>query len=626
MFCNNTLSAVLLLTASNPDMFLTRLLAVLAVTTAFWVTEPLKPQNCVNDKKIFDFQVGTTTQLILPYPSEMPDCAIEVLKTIWTEEATTVKITSIEEEKVIFSDHLVKISQHLTIFLFREGDEVQKFINEYWVLAHSSSIVLLITIDDCDNFEILSVWWLHYKILNVFGYCSTTNHLFLYNPLKASISEWNLNNVSNPNSLLIKTKNLHGHPLKIYMFDRIPTAVSAENISEPISESRTYKELMKLIPYAGTDGFMLAELARLLNFTPFVVAPKERLAYGQIFENGSGFGLLGSVATREADLAGNGLYMKDYHTDKLDFLFSYTGINMCFIVPKATAIPQWKLVFSCFTVISWGSLFSILVLLTLIWNLFEIVLPEGQRYGAFYMFQLFLSVASRDAPVVDSKRLLILTCLFFSIVITSVFQGNLVTSYTKTVFYKDLETLEDIDESGLLVSTCIADIFGHNITDVQKRLESKRVKTMMERSINRVAYTRDCCALERKKDAEFNIESIYISDDGTPLLHITSACDLSYPVALAVLKGFSFADSFNDAIARFVEGGFIDKWNEDVTHSITVHNRMRRSNRGGATNKIIGMREMQAAFYILNVGLILSFLVFLSEILVKKKVWFSQVS
>lgn len=599
-----------------PSFFVVTIIVEVTVQD-FQMKIPQAANDCMSDNAIFDTE-NTTTHIIVPYPAnDLSDCVSEILKYIWRKKSSTVSINFYKG--VEFLDGTLKISQYQTIFLFRENADVQKFLNEYWILGYSTSTVFIFVTKNCENLKILTVWWSRYKILNILGYCSSANILFLYDCFEASLLEWNLKNFTNPRSCFTNRTNFYGYPLKVYMFDRIPTAVPTKNVSKTISESKTYKSLLKVVPYAGTDGFMLAELSKRLNFTPLVSEPKERLAYGQIFENGSGFGLLGGIAMREADLGGNGIYVKDYRTDRLDFLAPYTGINICFIVPKAAAIPQWKLVFSCFTKLSWSSLIAVVLLLTFFWNGFEKLLPS-ERYGNFYPLQLLLSVSSRNTSVLHSKRLLILTCLFFNMTITSVFQGNLVISYTKTVFYKDLDSLEDIDESGLLVSTCMTDIFGPNVTGVRKSLESKRVKTMTERSINRVAYKRDCCALERKRDAEFSIESYFVSEEGTPLLHITAACDLNYPVAYAVVKGFPFATSFNKVLAGFVEGGFIDKWNEDITFSITVRNRMKRSNRinAVAANKVIGIREMQAAFYILSVGLFLSFCVFVAEVFVNK--------
>lgn len=585
------------------------LFSILTIAKATYLTLSYD-SNCITSNKIFNF---AATEVTVIYHANLSGCANEVLLQIGSA-MKTVDVVTLKDEKMAFSNQNLKISKHHTVFLFFNSDDIQKFINEYFVVAHSSSVVFLIVVKNCEDFEILSVWWTRFKILRVLAYCSITNELFSYNPLNSSTLQWNLENVSDLDAIFVKTTDLDGYPLKIYIFDRIPTAVSLENIPKTLSESVTYKRLLKVVPFAGVDSFIIAELSHFLNFTPMLVLdPKERLAYGQVFENGSGIGLLGSVATGVADIAGNGLYLKDYHTDQLDFLVPHNGINLCFIVPKASAIPSWKLVFSCFTKISWISLFSILLLLSILWDIFERLVQE-KHYGVFYLLQLFLSTPSRNSPALNSKRLLILTCLFFNIILTSVFQGNLVTSYTKTVFYKDLDTLEEIDEAGLLVSTCITDIFGHNLTGARKNLYNKIVKTMSERSINRVAYKRDCCAVERKADAEFNIESMYVSEDGTPLLHITDICDLSYSVVFAIVKGFPFAATFNGIITKLIEAGFTEKWNEDVTYSITVQNRFKRNERSNSV-KAIGIKETQAAFYILGSGLVLGFLIFLVEVL-----------
>lgn len=587
------------------------LFVAIVISKVFCLTAP-PDVKCTTSNAIFELQESTTTSFIIAHDENLCECLTEILKH-YSKKARTVDISTLQQAK-----EPLEISPDHTVFLFWAIVDVQKFLNENFVLlAHSTSRVLLIIARDCENLGILSVWWMRFQIFNLLAYCSATNRVFLYNPFTSSTLNWDASNVSE--DIFIKTTNLYGYPLKIYMFERIPTAVPLENVPTVLQHTITYKDLLKVVPFAGTDGFLLGELSQFLNFTPaFISLSTERIAYGAVFKNGTGIGLLGSITSRESDIAGNGLYMMDYHTNKLDFLLSYTEVSMCFIVPKAGAIPPWKLVFSCFTRLSWSFLFATVLLVSLLWKVFEGFLQQ-ERYGTFYLLQFFITTTSRKPPAVSSKRLLILTCLFFNIIITSVFQGKLVTSYTKTVFYQDLNTLEDIDEAGLLVSTCIPNIFGYNLTGVRKNLEGKRVKSWQERSINRAAYKRDCCAVERKSDAAFNIDSMFISEDGTPLLHITDACDLNYPVTLAVVKGFSFADRFNIVIARFVEGGFIDKWNQDVTYSMTVRSRIKRNERGDAA-KVIGIKEMKAAFYILGSGLLLSLVVFVMEIF-KKYLW-----
>lgn len=589
------------------------LLVTFAISKIFCLTI-LSDFNCIKNNTIFKFQESITTSFIIYHHDDLFECFSEIMKH-YSNEEKIIEVYTIKQEKEAFSNKLLKISSGHTIFLFWEVADIQKFINKQFILlSHTSSTVFLFVIKNCDNFEILSVWWMRFKNFNLLAYCLATNRLFLYNPFIFTTLQWNLTNITDLQSVFIKDNNFYGYPFSIYVFERIPTALSLENVPKTLLNSATYKELLKLVPYAGIDGFMLAELTKTLNFTSeFVLELTDRVAYGEIFENGSGNGLLGSITSGESDIGANGLYIKDYRTDKLDFLFSYTGINMCFVVPKAGAVPSWKLVFSCFTKLSWSFLFFIVVLLSVLWYFLEGTLFE-KRYGIFYVIQLFLSTTSKKASALISKRLLILACLYLNIIIASIFQGSLVTSYTKTVFYKDLNTLEDIDKSGLLISTCITNVLGVNLTGVRKSLESKRVKTKPEKSIERAAYKRDCCAIERKSDAEFYIESIFVSDDGIPLLHITDVCDLSYPVAMAVVKGFPFANTFNKIISRFVEGGFIGKWNQDVTYSITAHRRLRKNGKT-SSGRVIGIKDVQAAFYILNIGLVISFIVFVLEIL-----------
>lgn len=543
-------------------------------------------KDCIKSTAPFAAINSSSTDLFV-IEHDDSSCFDELLKETWTNQISV----TIEKLKIDRPGRL-KIGRGHSTFLFANSSAIQEFTSKRQVSSYSTSSVLLVAMEDCGNFEVLIAWWLKFETLKTVGFCAASNLRFFYEPFEGKLREVDSEGLPWTRG----HQNSGGYPLKVAMFERVPTAVRSSNISKSLSESGTYEGLLNRLPFAGTDGFMLAELCRRLNLTPLLVAPGDGVAYGAVFENGSGFGALGAIAAGTAEISGNGIYVKDYRSDDLEFLAPYTSVSICFVAPKAAAIPQWKLVFSCFALRCWLSLIALAVLLSVLWSLFE------RSFGPFYLIQILVSGSRRRLPSRDSRRLLVLACLYFNMIIGSVFQGNLVKSFTKAAYYKDLDTLEDIDESGLRISTCISDIFGRSLGGARKNLEARRVKTLEMKSIQRAAYRRDCCAVERKKDAQFLIESVYVAPDGTPLLHITEACDMSYPVAHVVKKGFPLAEVFDGIIVRFVEAGFVDKWNSDVTDSITMRNRIRKGAEVGRI-KVVGIREVKGAFYILVAGL-----------------------
>lgn len=85
------------------------------------------------------------------------------------------------------------------------------------------------------------------------------------------------------------------------------------------------------------------------------------------------------------------------------------------------------------------------------------------------------------------------------------YKGSLTTSYSTTTYYKDIDTLEELDKSGLPIGTTSAslkDIFGEGGTPVLRSLISKfKLFTgKVKPTIDRTAEDRDICCIEREAD------------------------------------------------------------------------------------------------------------------------------
>lgn len=85
-------------------------------------------------------------------------------------------------------------------------------------------------------------------------------------------------------------------------------------------------------------------------------------------------------------------------------------------------------------------------------------------------------------------------------------QGSLTTSFSTDTYYKDVNTLSELDESGLRIGTSsgsLKNVFG--ATDIASPLiRSLASKFFLLNSkipmINRTAYYRDYCCIERLTD------------------------------------------------------------------------------------------------------------------------------
>lgn len=89
----------------------------------------------------------------------------------------------------------------------------------------------------------------------------------------------------NRTDLFKKFKNLNGFPLRINIFPRYPTAVKADELPTPFVNSYLMNDIWRADGYGGVDGFLLANAAKMLNFTT-VNIPQIGIDYG--FKSGNG--------------------------------------------------------------------------------------------------------------------------------------------------------------------------------------------------------------------------------------------------------------------------------------------------------------------------------------------------
>lgn len=102
----------------------------------------------------------------------------------------------------------------------------------------------------------------------------------------------------NRTDIFHKFKNLNGFPLRINIFPRYPTAVEVHQLPKPFVNSYLMHDVWRSDGYGGVDGLMLANAAKMLNFTT-VNVPQIGIDFGYKSYNGvflgKPFGILSHI-------------------------------------------------------------------------------------------------------------------------------------------------------------------------------------------------------------------------------------------------------------------------------------------------------------------------------------------
>lgn len=65
------------------------------------------------------------------------------------------------------------------------------------------------------------------------------------------------------------------------------------------------------------------------------------------------------------------------------------------------------------------------------------------------MWNIMFAMPSNNLPIRTIERLLMTACLLANLIIMGTFQGSLTTSFTTVTYYKDIDTLAELDATGL---------------------------------------------------------------------------------------------------------------------------------------------------------------------------------
>jgi hypothetical protein len=253
------------------------------------------------------------------------------------------------------------------------------------------------------------------------------------------------------------------------------------------------------------------------------------------------------------------------------------------------------------------------------WYLTEFKLTGSASYTSAFIntCAVFLAVPLRSHIFNKYGRIFFFTWMYLSVVLTTTYQSFLITSLVVPQFYKDINTLEDFDESGLrlvmfpgIKESALLD----TLNPLRVRLDKKTIITTQNFSTclsNLIHYKDRGCAFN-KLSAEWAVRQKEYFTNGVPQLHVVGECLSWYVEAYEVSRESPFLPYFNELISRFVESGMFRKWRDDV-HA-TASQKQRWIFPASNQKVILQLSHFQAAFSSLVIGTLISILVFLWEI------------
>lgn len=232
----------------------------------------------------------------------------------------------------------------------------------------------------------------------------------------------------NKKALIHSYKEFNGYPLEVKLFQRTPT--SMKDLPESFLSTFLHKDIIRTEDWGGIDGFILGNLARILNFTLRISAASDGQEYGSKMSNGTFSGTIGDVIAQRADISFNGRFLKDYGSDEIEFTYPIYNDEFCVLVPKALKIPTWMNIFQGLSMTVWKLCLLTVLLSGIIWWLMTLLKRDDgkpQSYNkncCWLTTETFLMISSQPIalPKLGPERIFIASCLLFNIIVAGTFQ------------------------------------------------------------------------------------------------------------------------------------------------------------------------------------------------------------
>jgi hypothetical protein len=453
--------------------------------------------------------------------------------------------------------------------------------------------------------------------------CSTVRNVFL---LDTWTTEGQGRFIKNANLFPIKIKNhLQTCPVTATTF---PLTVAVGNATE----INTGKETNTKITYSeGWEIILLKSIAESLNSTiHYIPPPRNNEKWGDLLNNGSYTGLTGDLVYNRADIGFAAWSLHPRTLQSLDATKTYFRDEWVWWVTCAKKIPRWKSIFMVFSAATWTAgvcsvLLSLLVMVLLARGEQRTGIPqEWQIYRRFpscfsSVWAVLLAVSVSAKPRTWSVRTFFASWVCHCLAVSTIFDAFLITYLIDPGLQHQMNSFEEIISSGK--------DFGYHpgisaIADESDNIKMKqRILCDNNNSppcLDWVGYHNNFSLLSSITFMDYTLTRWYLDENGKPL--ICQAGDTFYGAnyVIYMTKGSPLLSHFNRVITRHIEAGilgYILKQGMDLQR-IQAAARARDVPVGEYCN--LSMEHLQGAFLIYVVGLTLSCIAFVGELLYRQ--------
>nr|XP_018900457.1 PREDICTED: uncharacterized protein LOC109032666 [Bemisia tabaci] len=356
---------------------------------------------------------------------------------------------------------------------------------------------------------------------------------------------------------------------------------------------------------------------------------------------------------------------------KVDFSISVDSSVLSILTPHSKFVPQYLLILRAFTLTAW--IFILFTIGTFVLAQYIFQRSQCASFRRFYseaeissyegtssLLTVYSYFMCGNPPTLllgrfHTGKILFLVFSFAAIVISTVFSSNMTTLLTKKVRYPEIDSMDDLVEADIFIQTTY--IAGTSMLDLQEAIVAKLTDSLhaimaflnLEAVHNQevaVYYVDPTSNLSMGTDTDDyllkTIENAHAISETDAILqsipqalvskknvdvrtalwrekmnyHLMEQGLMTYPVLFTFPKDSFLFDEVNDLLIRFLEYGHAHEYLKEIMRQeFNVTTASDDDFCDEIEPKPHSLSDLQPAFAALIIGLFISFLAFVSEIL-----------
>ncbi|XP_044253118.1 uncharacterized protein LOC123004068 [Tribolium madens] len=364
----------------------------------------------------------------------------------------------------------------------------------------------------------------------------------------------------------------------------------------------------------GGDFYIYRKFIQKSCFKNHTYSKVEFAGFDQ--RNGSYDGTLKKLFNREATVLINVYEAHEHLIHDFDMVPLHMGTPQYWVVPHARPRAYWKAIIFSFNYDLWLIITLFLVVLSLIWMCLE---NKNFPVSFLMIYQILIETSVPTVIKVrsNSARLFVFAVSLAFLVQSTTFKTAMIRSLTSNSYESQINSLKDIIDYKLTcnITEAIQKTFEHSNDTYEKYVKACHTH-QSEKDSNKifeeiVINKRNVATISRMTQFKKAKIKFYHAGYKGPLMHMIPTPVVYAYMNLYLAKGSPYYHRFLD-ISRRLQSNGITKivYRNEVWESkrvISFHQLLNSKN--------LSIKQVAVAFYILFIGLVVAFGVFLAEVL-----------